>query len=165
MKTILLLDDEPEVLTCLVEMLQRLNYRVLTETDGSSALSRISAGASPDLVITDHRMPGMDGLEFVSALRAMLPSVPVVMFTAYGSLESYLTAGALGVFQYVLKPVTMRELERTVSAALRYDAGKNACSGRSPAREKEAGCSPQDKALPQGEDRGNTGRSPYFPKT
>jgi two-component system response regulator PilR (NtrC family) len=75
-------------------------------------------GAEVDLVITDYRMPVMDGLEFLILLKQILPAVPVIMLTAYGAVETYLKSLSLGVFEYVNKPVKAKELGRIVKAAL-----------------------------------------------
>ena len=71
MKTILLVDDEKEILTSLGEILDRFGYTVIARTEAQAALSVVRDGAKIDLVITDYRMPGMDGLEFLNALRQM----------------------------------------------------------------------------------------------
>jgi DNA-binding NtrC family response regulator len=63
-------------------------------------------------------MPGMDGLEFLNALRQKDPAVPVIMLTAYGAVESYLKSLSLGVFEYVNKPIKAKDLGRVVQAAI-----------------------------------------------
>lgn len=118
MKTILLVDDEMEILKSLGEILTRFGYGVIAKQKGPDALDAVKAGATIDLVITDYRMPGMDGLEFLNMLRQMNPTVPVIMLTAYGAVESYLKSLSLGVFEYVNKPIKAKELGRIVQAAL-----------------------------------------------
>lgn len=118
MRTILLLDDELEILTSLGEILNRFGYTVIAKTDAQAALSIVREGTKIDLVITDYRMPVMDGLEFLSALRLMDATVPVIVLTAYGAVESYLKSLSLGVFDYINKPIKAKELGRIVQAAI-----------------------------------------------
>jgi len=118
MKTILLVDDELEILKSLGEILTRFGYQVIAKQSAQEALTSVKNGANIDLVITDYRMPGMDGLEFLNALRQMDSSVPVIMLTAYGAVESYLKSLSLGVFEYVNKPIKAKDLGRIVQAAI-----------------------------------------------
>jgi DNA-binding NtrC family response regulator len=118
MKTLLLVDDELDNLRSLGEILNRFGFQVIAKPDAQSALTTIREGASVDLVITDYRMPGMDGMEFLILLKRSLPTVPVVVLTAYGAVETYLKSLSLGVFEYVNKPVKAKELGRIVKAAL-----------------------------------------------
>lgn len=118
MKTILLVDDEIENLKSLSEVLSRFGYRVIAKPDGREALAALQEGAAVDLVITDYRMPNMDGLEFLTQLRRVAPSVPTIMLTAYGVVETYLKSLSLGVFEYINKPVKAKELGMIVKAAL-----------------------------------------------
>ena len=117
-ESILLVDDELEILKSLGEILTRFGYQVIAKQSAQEALASVKDGANIDLVITDYRMPDMDGLEFLNALRQMDPSVPVIMLTAYGAVESYLKSLSLGVFEYVNKPIKAKDLGRIVQAAI-----------------------------------------------
>jgi DNA-binding NtrC family response regulator len=70
-------------------------------------------------------MPGMSGIEFVTVLRRVLPSVPVIMFTAHGGVETFVESLSLGVFEYINKPVRTDELGRIVKAALERSEADN----------------------------------------
>lgn len=118
MKTILIVDDEPGVLSILKETLSRDGYEIISKPDAESALSAIREGAKIDLVITDNLMPGMKGEKFIVVLNQLIPKAPVIMLTAYGSVEAYIQCMAGGVFEYIHKPVQAKELRRIVKEAL-----------------------------------------------
>ena len=137
MKTLLLVDDVLEIQRSLGELLKQFGYKVITKSDAQSALSVIREGVSVDLVITDYRMPGMDGMEFLVLLKQLLPDVPVIMLTAYGAVDLYLKSLSLGVFEYVNKPVRAEELGRIVKAALESAAESGKCPSAAPAGEQQ----------------------------
>jgi DNA-binding NtrC family response regulator len=117
-KTILLVDDETDIRSVYADLLADLGCRVFSEPNGPAALAFVKQGAGIDLVITDYMMPDMNGLKFVKSLRAMRPSVPVIMITGFTSVENYLQSKSLGVFEYVEKPIRVGEFRRIVTAAL-----------------------------------------------
>jgi DNA-binding NtrC family response regulator len=118
LKTILLVDDEQENLRTYTEILSDMDYNVLASADSEAALDLLRKNEAIDLVITDFRMPGRNGLEFVSLLRREKFMIPVIMLTAHGNIETYLSSISLGVFEYVNKPVRKEEFERVVRHAL-----------------------------------------------
>lgn len=118
MKTILLVDDDDIFLAVYEEMLRKSGYSVISRPDGGSALAVVRSGVDVDLVITDRQMPGMDGFEFVSFLKRIKPSIPVIMVSADVSADSYLKALNLGAISCAKKPNTPRELHRMVAEAL-----------------------------------------------
>ena len=126
MQTILLVDNEHNMLEIGKETLNMFGYKVIPRSDAESALSVIKEGTDLDLVITDYRMPGMNGVEFLTILRKTLPSVPVIVLTGYSSVETYLESLSLGAFEYLNKPFKKRELYRTVRSALQRPTDANA---------------------------------------
>ena len=125
MKTILLVDDDPDVLEVIGETLSTFGYKVIPSPDAETALFIIKNRADIDLVITDLRMPGMDGIELYAKLRKELPSVPVIILTAYGSVETYLQSLSQGVFEYLNKPFQLEELNHVVKSVLQRAAAVN----------------------------------------
>ncbi len=117
-KTILVVDDDAEARMTYSETLSDSGYRVLAMADGASALSAVQQVSSIDLVITDYLMPDMSGLDLIRNLRKMLPTVQMIMLTAYANIETYFRSRDLGVFEFVNKPVRRGEFERIVRAAL-----------------------------------------------
>ncbi len=121
-KTILLVDDEPDLLKTLADILEGAGYAVIPKTDAESALGVLLNRVSVDLVITDLRLPGMGGYELAGVLRKALPTVPVIMLTAYGTVKSYVESRSMGVFEYINKPVQAKELRWIVKKALAESA-------------------------------------------
>ena len=118
-KTILLVDDDLISLVRLKMILERRGYRVIAEPEARLALALIQNRMQEiDLVITDYRMPDMDGLEFSLALKHASPGTPLILITAHSDIESYLKAISIGVLEYINKPVIANELLRIVNAVL-----------------------------------------------
>jgi DNA-binding NtrC family response regulator len=122
-KTILVVDDDIENARSYCEILMDLDYRVITGGDVNAALALLQS-EKVDLVITDYRMPGKTGLDFIVSLRQIHPDLPVVMITAYGNIETYLRSMSLGAFEFVNKPITKGEFERIVRHALDKNDGE-----------------------------------------
>ena len=124
MKTILLVDNNLAFLYDMGEVLSMFGYKVIQKPDAESALFIIQKGATVDLVVTDYHMQGMNGHEFLYALKKILPSVPTIILTEHGYVETYLKSISIGVFEHIHKPVETKELGRIVEAALAWsDAG------------------------------------------
>ncbi|MHB8846302.1 MAG: response regulator [Nitrospirota bacterium] len=116
--TILLVDDDPENLRALSLVIDTMGYRARTFENAGAALEEIRNGLHPSLVISDYRMPGMDGLQFAEALRAIGNKAPVILLTAHGTIDTYFKSFSLGVFDFVNKPVRDVELKRIIMTAL-----------------------------------------------
>ena len=119
---ILLVDDDADLLRLLAMRLEAADHTVTTAASAEQALAAIAA-ERPGLVITDLRMPGMDGVALFEAIRAAQPVLPVIILTAHGTIPDAIAATNRGVFGYLTKPYDARELLDQVDRALRLSAG------------------------------------------
>jgi two-component system NtrC family response regulator len=117
METILIVDDEKNYLLVLEALLVDAGYEVITSDNTIEALE-ITVSHDLDLVITDMRMPGQDGMEFLAQLRSRQPGPPVIMMTAYATVEKAVEAMKRGAFDYITKPFKNEELILTIRKAI-----------------------------------------------
>jgi two-component system, NtrC family, response regulator len=117
MENILIVDDEKNYLLILEDLLSEEGYQVVTAESAARGLEIVSA-YDLDVVITDMRMPGMDGMVFLERIHYQDPDLPVVMMTAYGSVEKAVEAMRKGAFDYILKPFKNEELKLTIRKAV-----------------------------------------------
>ena len=105
-KRILVVDDEPQNITVMREILKS-DYTVMAATDGARALSLAQSASPPDLIMLDVMMPGIDGYETLRRLRAnaRTAALPVVLVTAKGEIDDKMTGYKLGSSDYITKPV------------------------------------------------------------
>jgi two-component system response regulator GlrR len=118
---ILLVDDDADLLRLLAIRLEAAGHTVVTTEKAEQALALIAAGR-PQLVITDLRMPGMDGSALFEAIRISHPALPVIILTAHGTIPDAIAATNRGVFGYLTKPYDAKELIEQVERALRLSA-------------------------------------------
>ena len=119
MNTILVVDDEVNYLTVMEALLGGEGYEVLTAPGGQEGL-KIAGSADVDLVLTDMKMPKMSGLELLGELKRLYPDLPVIIMTAYGTVEKAVSAMKTGAFDYILKPFKNEELLVTIARALEH---------------------------------------------
>ena len=117
---ILVVDDEPSARTGLEKLLASEGYRVWTAEDGESALVLIDEIA-PDIVVTDLKMPGMDGLALLERIRARDRALPVIVVTAFGDVSSAVAAMRRGAADYLTKPIDLDALLLGVERALEHN--------------------------------------------
>ena len=117
-KTILIIDDEKDFCTVLSDSLSQDRYRVVTAFNGKTAL-QLAKKEKPDLILLDIKMPGMDGIEVLKKIKKMREEIAVIMFTAFGTLETAREAMKLGAYDYVTKPVDLFLLKSLVKEVLR----------------------------------------------
>jgi DNA-binding NtrC family response regulator len=114
---ILVVDDEANARTALAEILKQEDYDVETAADGFKALARFN-DFDPDLVLTDLKMPGMDGIELLRKLRELDRESAIVVMTAFGAVETAVSAMREGAADYLTKPLNTDELLVVLERAL-----------------------------------------------
>src|SRR5215469_304079 len=110
MASILIVEDEPRMRRLLEISLGEEGHSVTTAEDAESGLKHLGKD-NIHLVVTDLKLPGMNGLEFLQEAKRINASLPVVVMTAYGSVETAVEAMKAGASDYVLKPFTMAEMK------------------------------------------------------
>src|SRR5689334_14616383 len=118
---ILVIDDDPEMCRFLGQLFSDEGYQVESVRDGASALEKYRA-APYDLALTDLMMPRMKGTELVSKLREINPDAPILLITAFGTIESAVEAMRAGAFHYVTKPFRNEDILLHVHRALEQGA-------------------------------------------
>jgi PleD family two-component response regulator len=118
-KHILFVDDEASIAEMTKMMLERIGYRVTALTDGSEALEVFTANpGSFDLVIADQGMPDMTGITLAKKLLAVRKNMPVIIYTGYSEEVSQEKAIEVGIREFVMKPVTKKEMASTIRRVL-----------------------------------------------
>jgi len=114
--TVLIADDESNLRKVLCTLLARDGHETIAVPGGEAALDCMKSGGV-DILVTDLRMPGMDGLALLRNVRAIDPGVPVILITAHGSVDSAVNAMKEGAFDYITKPFDREELKLAVRKA------------------------------------------------
>jgi two-component system, NtrC family, response regulator AtoC len=115
--TILIVDDEKNARQGLKQFLLGLNYDVIDAGTGKEAIELVKK-ERPEIVLTDLKMPEMDGLELLHAIKRVRAETSVILFTAYGTVESAVQAMKAGAYYYLTKPINFDELDLTIKKAL-----------------------------------------------
>src|SRR6478609_527383 len=117
-KQVLIVDDEPNLRKILAAQLSRDGYDVLTAEDGEQGLATLREHHI-DLVITDLKMPKVDGMQLMREALREEPELPIVMITAHGTVDTAVEALKLGAFDYLTKPFDKDEVRQVVAKALK----------------------------------------------
>ena len=115
---VLIVDDEPDMVENCARILGRVGYRCFTTTEPAKALALLEE-ERPDLLITDLKMPGMDGMELLKRARDLDPTLPVIVITAFATIESAVSAVKEGATDYLPKNFSVDHLRVAVDRALR----------------------------------------------
>ena len=124
MTTVLVVDDQPDIVRLVRDYLERAGFQVLTAGDGEQAL-QVARRSHPDLVILDLSLPKLDGLDVARAIRRD-GDVPIIMLTARTEESDRVAGLELGADDYVTKPFSAREMVARVRAVLRRTSGARA---------------------------------------
>lgn len=121
---VLLVDDEEEFVVALAERLQMRGFATQVALNGEQAL-HIVQDYIPDVMVLDLKMPGIDGLEVLRRVKKNQPEVQVIILTGHGSEQDAETARRLGAFEYLQKPVDIKEIVIALQQA-QQNQGKSA---------------------------------------
>ena len=128
-RSVLVVDDDPDLLKLLAMRLGAAGYGVQTAESGERALAAIAV-SRPDVVVTDLKMGGMDGLALFDAVQRTAPTLPVIILTAHGTIPDAVDATKRGVFGFLPKPFEGKELLAQVEQALKLSSvGSGAADG------------------------------------
>jgi len=116
---VLLIDDDRDMCDLLEAYLAKAGHTVLSRSSGRAALSTIKS-QEPDVVITDLKMPGMSGTELCKEIAVEYPDIPVIVMTAFGSMDSAISAIRVGAYDFVTKPFELGQLSVIVDRALQH---------------------------------------------
>lgn len=118
-KSILIVDDDPEICETLSDILDEEGYHVVTACDGQEALDKIRKG-SFNLVITDIKMPIMDGMALLKEIEKSHDDIEVIVITSYGNEGQQVEATRLGAYEYLSKPLNLDQLKIIITRALQF---------------------------------------------
>ncbi|MBF6041119.1 MULTISPECIES: sigma-54 dependent transcriptional regulator [Pseudomonas] len=116
---VLVVDDEPKLCDLLASALSQSGIQVFTASNGLHALKVLECD-DIDLVISDWRMPGMDGPQLLAEIKTRYPHLPVIVMTAYSTVKNAVQSMRNGAFDYIAKPFDIDELDITVNKALQF---------------------------------------------
>jgi DNA-binding NtrC family response regulator len=114
---VLLVDDEQPFVETMSKRLRKRNIYVCSAHSGVDALGRLETDPQVEVVVLDVKMPGMDGIETLQAIRRRFPLIEVVMLTGHATVESAIDGMKLGAFDYLMKPCDMDHLLTKVTEA------------------------------------------------
>lgn len=114
---ILLVEDDPQIVASLTEVLEAEEYSVSVAQSGEAGIAAAASGKF-DVVLTDFRLPGVSGLELIRKLHLDSPRLPIILMTAHGTSETAIEATKSGAYDYLLKPFEMPELLAILSRAI-----------------------------------------------
>ncbi|HMK49939.1 MAG TPA: sigma-54 dependent transcriptional regulator [Thermodesulfovibrionales bacterium] len=135
MKPILVVDDDPQMRLALNEAIQRLGYDAVLCDSGSSAMDRLRQ-ASYSMVVTDMKMPRMDGLMLLKEIRSQVGQIPVLIITGFGTIENAVQTMKEGATDYLLKPFSYDALKEMIGSVMRRGTAEKGILTADPVMQK-----------------------------
>lgn len=126
-RKVLAVDDDESFLKVLSYQVREMGFEVLPFSSPKEALDHLQQGQSPDLVVTDLRMPEMDGLVLLDQIADLKPNLPVIVLTAHGNIDVAVEATRKGAFEFLTKPFEKEELEQAIRNALKFAIMEETC--------------------------------------
>ncbi len=123
-QTILAVDDEPHMLKLLERIITEKTQYVTTTTSNSLEIPELLKHNTYDVILTDLKMPGLDGMDILRMIREEERLEEVIIITAFGSMESVTEALSLGVFDYVMKPFKREQIINSIDRAMHWQRQK-----------------------------------------
>ncbi|MGD8268754.1 MAG: response regulator, partial [Desulfobacterales bacterium] len=117
--SILIVDDEPSILQSLAGLLTDEGFDVRTASNGYEALKTIES-ESPDLVLLDIWMPGLDGIDTLQEIKKNNPIIQVIIITGHGTIETAVKATKMGAYDLIEKPLSIDKIILAINNALNY---------------------------------------------
>lgn len=115
-------DDEPKVCKMVGRTLEQASLKVTCFTDPTDCLKQLRCRTSCDLLVTDVKMPGMDGIELLIEVKRIIPSLPVLVITGYGDIPIAVKALRVGALDFIEKPLDRQSFLLAVESALKQNA-------------------------------------------
>jgi len=133
---ILVIDDEEDMLENYARLLNKMGYECLTQKDGNIAIDMIDS-YEPDIILSDLRMPDVEGLDILDRVKKIHPDIPFIIVTAYGDIPTAVESVKKGAFDFITKPFSPEQLKITLERALKY---KNLTDENRKLREQLGSC-------------------------
>ena len=122
MASLLVVDDERNIRVRLAGFLENCGHVVQTAETGKQALDLLSTSGPVDLVLTDYKLAELNGLELLQQIKRLAPETPVILMTAYGTIENAVAAMKAGAYDYLAKPFSLEQIQHVVERALEIAA-------------------------------------------
>lgn len=124
-QTVWIIDDDQSIRWVIDKSLQKANFHTVLFESASKALIQLKKGATPNCILSDLRMPGIDGFEFLKQVKKISPDLPIIIMTAYSDLDTTVEAYQGGAFEYLPKPFDINEVvDLTQKACLQHKQNK-----------------------------------------